>query len=80
MVERQIDLDAGRITADLELDAAGAADAAAGGDDARERRTVIDELHIVRTEEQLGVALGRFTGGEADGAPAYPELDRKSVV
>jgi hypothetical protein len=60
MIEWQVDLDALLLAADLEFDAARAADAARGGDDAGKRCAVLDQLDIVRAEVELRGAIGRI--------------------
>ena len=72
VVEGEVDLDALLVAADFELNAAGAADAARGGDDAGERCAVFDQLDIVRPEIELRGALAGFGRGDADGAAADP--------
>src|SRR5690606_7280208 len=67
------DLDAMAGSAQFELDAAGAADAAAGGDDARQGRIALDQFDIVGTEEQPRRAPV-VARGDADGPIAQPDI------
>src|SRR5690606_16933545 len=73
MIEGQVDLDAMAGSAQFELDAAGAADAAAGGDDARQGGIALDQFDIVGTEEQPRRALV-VARGDADGPVTQPDI------
>ena len=75
VADRQLDLDALALAADLEFDPARAGDAARGRDGAGDAAAAtVQQLHVLRAEEQRGVAVRRIGRGKAD-APNGSELD-----
>src|SRR5690606_28150483 len=72
MVEGQVDFDLVALPADVEFHPAGAADAAGGADHTGQGRPLLDQFHIMGTEEQARLAGRGGAGRHTDGAAANP--------
>ena len=79
MVDRQLDLDPLAVAADLQFDAAGAGDAAAGGDRAGDAAAaVVEQFDVVRAEveRRLAVGAGRRRTARSAGRRSRPGRPR----
>ncbi len=75
MADRQLDLDALAFAADLQLDAARAGDAAGGRHGAGDAAAAaVEQLDVLRAEEQRGVAVRHVGAARPMRAVGNPQL------